>query len=37
VFWDAPLDLTCYLTASGGRQLDGTVVSLGDRPIPFVS
>ncbi len=36
LLWDAPLDLTCYVTGGGGRQLDGTLLSLGDRSIPFV-
>jgi len=37
LLWNAPLDLTCYVTGSGGRQLDGTLVSLRDRSIPFVT
>jgi hypothetical protein len=29
------VDVTCFVTANAGRRLAGTLVGLGDRPIPF--
>jgi Septum formation len=31
------VDVTCFLTAGGDRRLVGTLVGLGDRPVPFES
>jgi len=34
---DRTVDVTCFLTAGNDRRLVGTLVGLGDRPIPFES
>ena len=32
---NAPLTVGCFAAATGQRQLDGSVIGLGDRPVPF--
>ena len=31
------IDITCFLTSTNDRRLVGTLVGLGDRPVPFES
>jgi hypothetical protein len=34
---DAPLSIGCFVTATGSQQLSGSVIGLGDGPVPFAT